>query len=182
MIDERNFIEALKRKDPRALNYVIDKYSNMIYKVSYAVLKSRQLSEECLNDVLLKIWDNIQYFNKDNDKFYIWIIAVAKYTAIDILRKEVRHSNTVEISQLELGDNSSICREFEGKEKLEEVNYEVNKMSDIDKSIFKNKFYFNKTNKEISRELGISKGLVNLRVFRVRKKLKEKFEIKEDII
>lgn len=97
MINKGNFLKQLKKKNEKALDYVIDSYSDVIFKVAYGVLNNRQLSEECVNDVLLKIWDNIHHFNKDEDKFYPWILAITKYTAIDILRKELRHSNTLDI-------------------------------------------------------------------------------------
>ncbi|WP_349393519.1 sigma factor, partial [Clostridium perfringens] len=108
--------------------YVIDSYSDVIFKVAYGVLNNRQLSEECVNDVLLKIWDNIHHFNKDEDKFYPWILAITKYTAIDILRKELRHSNTLEISNLNISEEKCLVSKFHNKEQLNMVTEEINAM------------------------------------------------------
>lgn len=94
-MQDDNFIEQLKKENPKALDYVFDKYGNLIFKVAYTILNNRELSEECVNDVLMKIWKNIKTFNKGNEKFKAWIIVITKYTAIDLLRKEKKHGNTV---------------------------------------------------------------------------------------
>lgn len=62
MINDKKFIYGLKCRDLKALDYLVDNYSDFILKVSYSVLNNRELSEECVNDVLLKIWDNIASF------------------------------------------------------------------------------------------------------------------------
>ena len=58
-INEDNFIGELKNKNPKALDYLVDNYSNLIFKVVISVLGSdkREEAMECLNDVLLKVWE-----------------------------------------------------------------------------------------------------------------------------
>lgn len=85
---DNDLIKQLKKKNPKALDYIFNKYGNLIFKVSYSILNNRTLSEECVNDVLLKIWNNIDSFNKGDEKFKAWIIVMTKYTSIDMLRKE----------------------------------------------------------------------------------------------
>ena len=175
MINKGNFLKQLKKKNEKALDYVIDSYSDVIFKVAYGVLNNRQLSEECVNDVLLKIWDNIHHFNKDEDKFYPWILAITKYTAIDILRKELRHSNALEISNLNISEEKCLVSKFHNKEHLNMVTEEINAMKDTDREIFLRKFYLEETGEEISKKMGLSNKFINLRIFRGRNKLKAKF-------
>lgn len=179
MIDKHNFLKHLKSKNPKALDYIIDTYSNIIFKVSYGVLNNRQLSEECLNDVLLKIWDNIHHFNKDEDKFYPWIITIAKYTAIDILRKEVKHSNSIDISELNIGEEKCLATTIVDNDNLIAITKEINSMKSTDKEIFLRKFYLDQSTKNISETMGLSDKFINLRIFRGRKKLLAKFNNEE---
>lgn len=97
LVKEEDFISQLKRKNPKALDYMFESYGNFIFKVAYSVLNNRQLSEECVNDVLLKIWNNIDSFNKGPESFKGWVIVISKYTAIDILRREKKHDNLVDL-------------------------------------------------------------------------------------
>lgn len=175
MINKGNFLKQLKKKNSKALDYIIDEYSNAIFKVAYGVLNNRQLSEECVNDVFLKVWDNIGCFNRKEDSFYPWILAIAKNTAIDILRKEVRHSNTLDISELNISEEKCLISNFFNKEELSRVTKEINSMKDVDREIFLRKFYLEETGEEISKKLGLSNKFINLRIFRGRNKLKAKF-------
>lgn len=175
MINKENFLKQLKKKNVKALDYIINKYSNAIFKVAYGVLNNRQLSEECVNDVFLKVWDNIGYFNRKEDNFYPWILAIAKNTAIDILRKEVRHSNTLDISELNISEEKCLISSFFKKEELSRVTKEINSMKDVDREIFLRKFYLEETGDEISKKLGLSNKFINLRIFRGRNKLRTKF-------
>jgi len=94
---KENFLKNLRKHNPKALDYVFDNYGNLIFKVAYSVLNNRGLSEECVNDVLFKIWNNIDSFKLEDDKFKSWIIIITKYTAIDMLRKEKKHDNDISI-------------------------------------------------------------------------------------
>lgn len=55
MIDDLNFVKELKNKNQEALLYVLDTYGNLIYRIAYTNTNSKTLSEECVNDVLLKV-------------------------------------------------------------------------------------------------------------------------------
>lgn len=88
MINNENFIYELKMRNEDALNFIIDYYGNLLFQISYKYLKSSELSKECINDVLLKIWDSIEQYNPEKSNFSNWISSITKYTAIDILKKE----------------------------------------------------------------------------------------------
>jgi RNA polymerase sigma-70 factor (ECF subfamily) len=64
-ITESNLVEQLKKKNTKALDFLIDNYSNLIYKVIYYVLNNYSqnvMIEECLNDVFLSIWNHSNMF------------------------------------------------------------------------------------------------------------------------
>lgn len=179
MVDSENFIVYLKKRDIAALDYVIDTYSKRIFNIAYGVLKNSELSEECLNDVLLKIWDNVKYFNREKEMFYPWIIAITKNTAIDIHRKEIKHFSKLNIEDMDLSEEYSFDKKMENKAKLKDVTKEIESMNDIDKEIFLRRFYLDQPSKEIGEKMGLTDKFINLRIFRGRKKLQNKFNIGE---
>lgn len=87
MIDKNNFIYELKMRNEDALNFIIDYYGDLLFQISYKYLNSSELSKECINDVLLKIWVSIDQYNPEKNNFSTWISSITKYTAIDILKK-----------------------------------------------------------------------------------------------
>lgn len=178
-MDSKNFIKSLKKKEKKALDYFVENYSDLIFRVSYGILKDRGLSEENVNDVILKIWNNANKFNRADDKFSVWVIVITKYTAIDCLRREGKHFYKDNIEEINIANNDSLEDRFISSENVSEVKEEIENMGKIDKEIFMKKFFMEQSSKEIGESLGLTEKLVNLRIFRGRKKLKEKFLFKE---
>ena len=85
-IDKNNFIEQIKNKNQKALEFVVDNYSNLVFKVVRTTLNSAfqvQHTEECVNDVFWAVWNNIESFDSEKGNFKYWITAIAKYKSID---------------------------------------------------------------------------------------------------
>lgn len=171
-----NYINELRLKNIDALNYIVDTYSNILFKVAYSVLNNREYSEECINDVFMEIWSNIDKFRSDEEKFKNWICTIAKYTAIDMLRKIKKHDNNLSIDDKIEYKGDSIERNFENSNDLLIIRNEINSMNTRDKEIFIRRFYYGEKIKEISKSLGISENAVNIRILRGRKMLSERLE------
>ncbi|MDZ4992480.1 sigma-70 family RNA polymerase sigma factor [Clostridium perfringens] len=169
---ENNFISQLKKKNPKALDYVFNNYGNLIFKVAYSVLNNRELSEECVNDVLLKIWNNIDSFNKGDEKFKAWIIVMTKYTSIDMLRKEKKHDNVITLDSYEKEDNS-LESFLENKETKENILSIIKTFDKENREIFIKRFFLHYSIKEISKSIGISENAISNRIRRGKFKLSE---------
>lgn len=174
-MDNKRLVQGIKRKDSKVLEDFFDNYSNLIFKIANGILNDRELSKETVNDVILKVWNNIDSFDKSADKFPVWVMAIAKYTAIDMLRKEKRHYGNENIDNIELIKNDNIEEYCINKDKVRQVKSAIKTMNSIDREIFLRKFFKNESSKEVSEKLGITEKLVNLKIFRGRKKLGEMF-------
>lgn len=173
-INKDNYIKALREKNIEALDFIMDTYSNLIFKVAYKVLNKRELSEECINDVFLKVWNNIDRFNKEDDKFKNWICTITKYTAIDMLRREKKHSNNLSIEEEVINSKSELEKDFQNDNDLLIIKNEINSMDKIDREIFIRRFYYGEKIRVISEKLGMTDNAINLRILRGRKRLSEK--------
>lgn len=172
MINNINFINQLKLQNPDALLYVLDNFGNLVYKIAYSNLNSTELSEECVNEVLFKVWNSINNFNYPDDKFKNWIAAITKYTSIDILRKEKKHFNNITNENLIITSNENLEKELIQKEELENIKKHINNLKEIDRNICIEKFFNNKSLKEIGKMYNMTPNAVDLRIMRARKKLK----------
>lgn len=173
-IDKDNYIRELKLKNIESLNFIIDTYSNLLFKVAYSVLNSREYSEECINDVFMKIWNNADRFDREDEKFKSWICTITKYTAIDMLRKIKKHDNNFSVEDKRISNNSSIEKQIEDKNDLVIIRDEINSMNKKDREIFIRKFYYGEKVNQIAESFGMTENAVNLRILRGRKKLSEK--------
>lgn len=184
-INEENFIRELKNKNPKALDYLVANYSNLIFKVVISVLGSdnREVAKECLNDVLLKTWEKINYHDESKSKFTSWLIAVSKYNAIDYKRKLNKTENECNIDELVLADEITVEEQIVHSENKEEIFNVIKALGSPDKDIFIRKYFLGETQDEIGEALKLSRSAVNSRLFRGRKLLKEKLVlVKEEVI
>ena len=176
MIDKDNFIQGLRYKDLKALDYLVDNYSDLALKISYSVLNNRQLSEECTNDVLLKIWDNIASFSGSSENFGKWFVVITKRQAIDILRREKKHNSGLELKEDFAYTIDDIAfEEVNKKLEGEALKSSLEMLDESSKEIIDRRYFKEESLEEISANLDISKSAVSNRLVRVRKKLKTVF-------
>ncbi|QAA30779.1 sigma-70 family RNA polymerase sigma factor [Clostridium manihotivorum] len=174
-ITSENFIDQLIKKNPSALDYVVDNYSNLIFKVIVSVIgiDHREDCMECLNDVLLKIWNNITSYKAEEAKFTSWLIAVSKYNAIDYKRKLSKLKNNCDIEDVTLIDEKSTEVEILAKESNKELLDIISTMSYPDKDIFIRRYLMGESINEICLALDLSRSSVDNRIFRGKKQLKK---------
>lgn len=178
-ITETNLVEQLKRKNTFALDYLVDTYSNLLYKVIYNVLINygdKGLIEECLNDVLLSIWNNSSMFSGSPEKFVHWICVIAKYKAIDYQRKISKSKETVDINDcVIINELTTEDKILANENQMELIRY-INQMEELDKRIFMMRFYLEENINDIAVKLGVSRNVVDTRLSRGKKLLKQKLQ------
>lgn len=124
-----------------------------------------------MNDVLIKIWQNIDRFNPDRSALKNWIGAVAKYRAIDYKRKYCR-----EIMSGELNENipDSRCEILQSEIKAE-VDSLLENLSAEDREIFIQRYIMDKSVYDIAESQGKTTGYIYNRLSRGRKQLRRLF-------
>lgn len=179
-ITEDNFIEELKNKNEDALYYVIDNYSWIIKTiVSKHLFKIQDYEEECINDCLLGIWNNIDLYNEDKSSFKNWVGGIAKYKSIDYIRKYLKDSENENIDDLFISnrkDNLDILLELEGEE---EIKKSLNMLSKRDKKIFEDLYIKGLSIEEVSKNMQIEKSNLYNILSRGKKKLKNNLNREE---
>lgn len=169
-INSNNFLLEMKNRNSRALEYIIDTYSNLVFKVVINVLGStnRESAKECVNDIFLLIWNKYMLYNPAKSSFKNWLLAVSKYKAIDCKRKLTRHENDLELEEKILFSDDDIENDYILKEKKEELFSFLNSGNKTDKEVFVRKYIFGEKADKIAEELGLSKGAVYNRLWRTK--------------
>lgn len=122
---EENLVEQITKKNSKALDFLVDSYGNLLHKVIFSVLGpygERGVKEECLNDVLLSIWDNIAMFSGSPEKFPHWICVIAKYKSIDYQRKLVKDKDHLNIDHCMIKADETIDSGLLAEENKDEFN------------------------------------------------------------
>lgn len=85
---EDELVFLLNQKSRDAFNYLYQQYSGVIYGVIRKVIFDEQTAQDVLQEVFVKIWNNIAQFNAQKGRIYTWMINIARNAAIDKLRSK----------------------------------------------------------------------------------------------
>lgn len=140
-------IKYIKKKKEKGMEVLIDNYRGIITAVvrrHLGVLINYE--EECVDDVLMSIWDNIKSFDKSKNTFKNWICAVSKYKAIDYKKKYISKIGHVDLSQ----EIYYIDQELLKTEIEEEVNDLLSYLNEIDRRLFEDHYLKGESLEEIA--------------------------------
>ena len=162
-------IKYIKKKKEVGMELLIDNYRGILTSVvrkHLGVLINYE--EECIDDVLLSIWDNIKSFDKNKNQFKNWICAIAKYKAIDYKRK---YLNKIEISSLD-DQTSYVDKNLLNIEIQEALNETLNFLSPEDKEIFRRYYLDDENIADIANDKKLAISSVHSKLSRGRAKIR----------
>ncbi|EEI85678.1 Sigma-70 region 2 [Anaerococcus lactolyticus ATCC 51172] len=169
-MNEEKIIQGIKNRDEKSLRAFIDSYGPVMKASIYKVLTfNENVRMEVLNDSVLAVWDNIDSFDPARSSFKNWCAGVARYKAIDALRKEIRHKSVDldEVSPyLSTDDDISI-------DETEEI---LKVLDEKDREIFRKLFIEGYSYDDLAKVYDISKAGLYNRVARGKKKIKEEIQ------
>ncbi len=85
---ESELIQGLKAKDQKVFSYLYDRYSPALYGVALKVLNDESNASDCLQEVFMKIWRNIDRYDESKGRLFTWMLNITRNTAIDTLRSK----------------------------------------------------------------------------------------------
>lgn len=177
-IGEKNYIQQLQLHNEKALMYVIDKYGGLLTAVIRKHLFSLpERQEECFDDVLLKIWQNIADFDGSKNSFKNWAAAIARYRAIDYLREYQREISTVDIEDTVIAREDRRLAAMIEQEISEEVERMLDSLKPVDRELFIRLYVEEQSMEQVSRETGMKKEVIYNRLSRSKQRLRRQFRV-----
>ena len=151
----------LQRGDVEAFDLVYEKYAGKLYGFTLKYLKSTDETEELVQSVFLKVWENYKTLKKESSfKSYLFTIAYN-----EICNTFRRRSHLQKFIGDQLNDSSQTSNETEElidynsiRERVEQI---VSKLPERQRTIFLKSREEGKSNKEIAIELDLSSGTVD---------------------
>jgi RNA polymerase sigma-70 factor, ECF subfamily len=74
--------------DGLALQRLYELTSPMLLALLIRMLRRRAVAEEALQDVFVTIWERAGQFRPERGRAMTWLMSIARYRAIDLLRRE----------------------------------------------------------------------------------------------
>ena len=177
-VNENNFVDLIRGRREEGLVYVIRTYGKLLNSiVKKRLFAAPDRVEECMNDIFLGIWRNIDCFDERKGSFVNWASGVARLEAVDTLRKIQREQKTVSLDEMEFeipGEDTELFKltEQELSEETEEI---MRCLSSKDQELFRRIFLMEEEPEEAGKALGFSRNNVYARIFRGKRKIRSKF-------
>lgn len=159
--EDLELVSKLQKGDVGAFDLVYAKYAGKLYGFSFKYLKSAAESEELVQSVFLKVWENHKTLRKESSfKSYLFTIA---YNEICNTFKRRKHLQVFVTEQMQRNSLSSSETEelLNYNSTLDQLKEIIAKLPERQRTIFLKCRQESKTNKEIAAELGLSSGTVD---------------------
>lgn len=168
-ISEANVVQQIMLKNEKTIGYLIKTYGGLLNGIIRKYLiGNEQDIEECFADVLVSIWFHIGSFDVTKNEFKQWIAAIAKYRAIDYVRKAEKTKQYV--SNYEFDERS--LRQQNSKLNEMDLSSLLNELNDTERAIFEKYYVEGVPTEEIASEFRAKQSWVHNKLSRGRKKLK----------
>ena len=86
-MDEK-ILNLIRQNSNEGMQLIQKEYSAMIKYIVGGILSTEEDKEECINDVYLKIWQNISTYDSAKSKLSTCITSIARNAAVDRIRKQ----------------------------------------------------------------------------------------------
>lgn len=174
--NETNFIDLIKKQKEEGILYVIETYGGLLHSiVRKRLFMAPDKIEECMNDIFLGIWRNIDSYDASKGSFEGWAAGVARLEAIDTLRKRKRELETVPIEGLEIPKEDPSFLELANQELSKETEELLGCLNEKDQELFRRIFLEDQEPEEVGEALGMSRDNVYVRIFRGKQRIRSKF-------
>ncbi|HRE47679.1 MAG TPA: sigma-70 family RNA polymerase sigma factor [Aggregatilineales bacterium] len=175
-MDDLRLIEGIKGRDEEAMMSLYQRYTDLVYSVAFRIVNDAPLAEECVQDVFLKVWQNIAQFDSTRGAFPPWLVGITRNLAIDCLRGRARRENTAPLDE-ERGGENTLAEAFDvdlRRDQAASLRAAIESLlSPEQRQVIDLAYFGGMTHTDISEHLGVPLGTVKTRIRLAMQKLRE---------
>ena len=127
LYSDEKLIQEVKADNMFAFDILYKNYSKKLFQFAFSILKSREESENIVQEVFLKLWENRTRIEK-NSSVKSYLFSIAYNSTIDLIRKKVKDSQFIEYleSLQEIYEEPDVNYEYkELTEKLHDIIHQL---------------------------------------------------------
>jgi RNA polymerase sigma-70 factor (ECF subfamily) len=177
---EQQLIQGILSKDKGAFDMLFRSYYSTLVFVASDMLNNRQLAEEAVQDVFVKLWRSGANLSIDVS-LGSYLTRMVRNRSIDYLRANERQIKTVSIENREiqiklhdLGMDASVEEDLFSENLENAIEQAIEQLPAQCRQIFVLNRFDGFSHKEIAGQLNISVSTVKTQITRALQKLKEK--------
>jgi RNA polymerase sigma factor, sigma-70 family len=169
-------IRLMKKRKPEALERVMDLFIDSVYVVAKNILYnvgSEEDIEECIQDVFINAWDNIEKYDQERGTFKTWLLILCKYRALNIRKVLTEKGKIIELEEELISSDDNVEEQYLSKESKTEIIAAIDSFNTTDRQIFLRRYILQQSIEDICNIMKLSRQAVDNRLWRGRKQLKK---------
>lgn len=177
---DTEWLHLMEKSPQKAHLALIDKYGNLVYAIVISKLRGcavREDIEDCVSDVFVEVFRNIDKFCESKGSLKSFISTIAKHIAINTFRRiTYRKNNSVSIEEdnVELPPSDETPEDQTNKKFFRNRLWEIVKsLGEPDASIIIYQYFYDLTVREISEKVSMTPAAVQKRSIRARERIKK---------
>jgi RNA polymerase sigma-70 factor (ECF subfamily) len=159
---EGELVMLLKQRDEPAFSYLYDHYSAALYSVILGIVPDRELANDVLQDVFIKIWRQMDTYDTTKGRLFTWMLNVARNASIDVVRsknfQQSQQNRELTENIYDAGGSTNINTDKIGLRKI------VHKLKEDYRVLVELSYFEGFTQDEISKMLDVPLGTVKTRL------------------
>lgn len=178
-MQDAEIIALLGQRRESALDEITHRYGKMLRHFAARLLPTIQDAEECVNDALLDLWNTIPPQAPRSVASYAAMLT--RRRAIDRIRHMTAKKRgggvyLVALDELEDCIPAGTAPDEDGEEVRDAVNSFLASLSAEDRLLFMGRYFAMETIQDLADNAGVTKNTVNIRLSRIRRKLRSWLE------
>jgi RNA polymerase sigma-70 factor (ECF subfamily) len=198
--------KRLRERNPEALETLISRYSREVFYFIRLVLDGvgvSQDAEECVNDLFVAVWQEIDSFDAARGTLRTWLTMRAKYIALDrrrqLCRRQAHNIQSADESRQWVSSDGTGSRRtlgwggyehdnrvtlpphpeasmehlLEQSERREELRQALATLPELDRYLIYQRYFKFASTEELATKTGLTRHAVDTRLWRARKSLRE---------
>jgi RNA polymerase sigma-70 factor, ECF subfamily len=170
--DERALVARFAAGDRDAVADLYQRYSRPLYTVAMSVLRDPERARDCVQDSFVKAWQAATTIDPARP-ISPWLYAIARRTAIDILRRETRVRPTGDPDDV---DAAILPMSFESTWEAWEVRRALDELPPDEQEVLRLAYFDGRTHRDIAERLRVPLGTVKSRSHRAHRHLAARLE------
>jgi RNA polymerase sigma-70 factor, ECF subfamily len=94
--DETTLAQAFARRERWAFDEAYRRFGSLLYTVAFNVLHSAEDAEDCVHDVLVRVWKNPRTYTEERGPVRAFLVVCVRNEAISRLRSSARRERLAE--------------------------------------------------------------------------------------
>lgn len=171
--EEKRFIRKLKEGDEKTLRAIYLKYHEELYTVALKYLRNKELAEDAVHDVFVKLWDNRDKLDQTGSLSGFLFTAIENHVLnmIDAQRRKMgKQEKLSKEKEQDKKASDFVIRFSEYQQVYEEA---VDKLPQARKKVFELRMKEGLTNDEVAQYLDISVNTVKSQFYKASKFIRE---------